>query len=160
MAQWGEQYLRATQLSPHAGWRQDRLPVIGGPLALGAGALGAGVLVSTRYRAVSGRGIVRRTSHPLFSLTDLMRFLPLAAGTAGLLACSGPKPLPAPIPALEAKPKTAFALQIVEIATGSGAAAEPAKWLLRRLHRLGCRLRGHASRRETTTHRSIPASLR
>ena len=62
------------------------------------------------------------------SPTDPMRFPPLAAaGTAGLLACAGPKPLPAPIPVLEGKPKTAFALQVVEIATGTGAMAEPAK---------------------------------
>lgn len=54
-----------------------------------------------------------------------MRFPPLAAaGTAGLLACAGPKPLPAPIPVLEGKPRTAFALQVVEITIGTGAMAE------------------------------------
>lgn len=57
-----------------------------------------------------------------------MRFpLFTAAGTASLLACSGPKPLPAPIPTLEGKPKTAFTLQMVEITVGTGAVAEPAK---------------------------------
>ncbi len=52
----------------------------------------------------------------------------VAAAVTGLVACSrGSKALPAPIPVLEGKPKTAFALQVLDISPGTGAPAEPAK---------------------------------
>jgi peptidylprolyl isomerase len=43
------------------------------------------------------------------------------------IACSRAKPLPAPIPLVEGKPATAFALRQIEIAVGTGATADPRK---------------------------------
>ena len=57
----------------------------------------------------------------------LMRTL-LILSPGLLAACGGgPKPLPAPIPVLAGKPTTAFSLQIVDVAIGTGGLAEPAK---------------------------------
>lgn len=45
-----------------------------------------------------------------------------------LAACGGgPKPYPAPIPRVDVKPRTAYALQVIDLMPGSGAAAEAQK---------------------------------
>jgi peptidylprolyl isomerase len=47
-----------------------------------------------------------------------------------ILGCATASPrLPAPIPPLDGEPRTAFALRFLDITTGSGAAAEPARCL-------------------------------
>jgi len=46
---------------------------------------------------------------------------------AAPFACARTKPLPAPIPLVAAKPTTAFSLRQIDIAAGTGAAAEPRK---------------------------------
>lgn len=61
-------------------------------------------------------------------MSVLFRAAAVLAAATGLLACAGgPKPFPAPIPLLEGKARTAFALQVVEVAAGAGALALPAK---------------------------------
>ncbi len=61
-------------------------------------------------------------------MSVLFRAAAVLAAATGLLACAGgPKPFPAPIPLLEGKARTAFALQVVEVAAGTGALAQPAK---------------------------------
>jgi peptidylprolyl isomerase len=66
-----------------------------------------------------------RLTSPLFMRSGLV----LASGAVlGLAACSpGARQLPAPIPRVEGEPRTAFALRYIDVAPGTGAAAEPRK---------------------------------
>ena len=68
----------------------------------------------------------RRLSSNVLTTTIMRSLFIISAGL--LAACGGgPKPFPAPIPLLQAKPQTAFSLQIVDGVAGTGALAEPAK---------------------------------
>lgn len=55
--------------------------------------------------------------------------MPAALTAVVALSCArGAKPFPAPIPLVEAKPRTAYALQMIDLAPGAGAPAEAGKY--------------------------------
>jgi peptidylprolyl isomerase len=58
-----------------------------------------------------------------------MRTTSFVLCAAAALACARTKPLPAPIPPVNTKPTTAFALRQLDITTGTGAMVEPRKCL-------------------------------